>query len=122
MKLFDAIAAADELAPNVYNIGTKLRWLSDLDGKIHAEIIDTHEGGCPGFYGYDVDSGHETVLLACKPYDDLYIKYLLMQFDFYNGETARYNNSAAAFQTAYGEFSAWYNRTHAPKSGRKVYW
>lgn len=67
------------------------------------------------FVGYDtVDLGK--VLLAPFPYDKLYREYIFAQIDYSNGETDRYINSATAFNAAYTDFAAFYNRTHLPIS------
>lgn len=44
MTINEAIQAVDSLKPNGYSELEKIGWLSELDGTIKAEIIDTHEG------------------------------------------------------------------------------
>ena len=48
-------------------------------------------------------------------YESLYLYYLLARIDQMNGETARYNESAALFNAQYDAFSAAYNRAHRPR-------
>lgn len=43
MTIIEAIQAVDSLKPNNYSELEKIQWLSELDGTIKAEIIDTHE-------------------------------------------------------------------------------
>ena len=43
------------------------------------------------------------------------LRDLLARIDQMNGETARYNESAALFNAQYDAFSAAYNRAHLPK-------
>ena len=45
MQLLEAINKIDALKPNTYSPDEKIWWLSELDGMIKKEIIDTHEGG-----------------------------------------------------------------------------
>ena len=52
-----------------------------------------------------------------SPYDRLYPAYLKMKIDGENGETARYNNSAALFNSYMMEYRKYYNKTHMPLSG-----
>ena len=123
MKLMEAIHAADLLIPNAYGMEEKIRWLSELDGKIKREIIDTHEGyDLIPFDGYTTETDPDTQLLANPPYDGLYLDYLQMKFDYYNGETKRYENSADAFEAAYSDFQRYFNRTAMPVRRQRRYW
>ena len=45
MTIQEAINKIDTLKPNSYSNADKIAWLSNLDGIIKEEIIDTHEGG-----------------------------------------------------------------------------
>ena len=116
MTIIEAINRIDSLKPNNYTQEDKRFWLSNLDGIIKTEIIDTHEGSeNVTFNGYDVDTALDTVLLVPVPYDDIYLKWLEAQIDYTNGETQRYENSMIAFNNAYETFQRFYNRTHMPK-------
>ena len=115
MTLIEAINRIDALKPNNYTQSDKVRWLSNLDGVIKAEIIDTHEGGeSVVFNGYTDDSPLDTVLLVPAPYDDIYLKWLENQIDYTNAEYGKFNNSALAFNNAYSAFERYYNRKHKP--------
>ena len=116
MKLFEAIDRIDSLKHNTYTNREKVEWISRLDGMVKNDIIDTHEGGENiTFDGY-TDNNLDVDLLVPFPYDDVYIRWLESQIDYYNGEITRYNNSISMFQTAYDTFDRFYNRTHKPLS------
>ena len=116
MKINEAIQKIDALKPNNYEPADKVKWLSNLDGIIKNEIIDTHEGGSEViFNGYDMDS-LETELLVPAPYDDVYIKWLEAQIDYHNGEIGKYSNSMTMYNSAYNAFERHYNRHNMPKS------
>lgn len=120
MKIIEAINKIDTLKPNNYTHSDKIKWLSNLDGIIKAEIIDTHEGGSSiEFNGYTDETLLETELLVPAPYDDIYVKWLESQIDYTNAEYGKYNNSSTAYNTAYSAFERYYNRTHMP-IGRKL--
>lgn len=103
------------MKPNQYEKETKIGWLSNLDGMIKKEIIDTHVGGdLIAFTGYSIDTDLSTVLLVPEPYSDVYVKYLFTQIDFNNAEFTRYNNSMAMFNAAYSTYQNYYNRTVMP--------
>ena len=122
MTLMEAMHRADALKPNSYSNAEKIKWLSILDGLVKTKIIDTHEGGEDVvFNGYEENADLTTVLLVPPPFDDIYVHWLSMQIDLTNGEYARYNNSAAVFNTAYNDYALHYNRTHMPLGKKMKY-
>ena len=116
MTIIEALNKIDSLKPNNYSQADKIKWLSNIDGIIKAEIIDTHEGG-QGivFNGYEDTTSVETEMLVPYPYDDIYIKWLESQIDYNNAEYQKYNNSTTAYNNAYSAFERYYNRQHMPK-------
>lgn len=116
MTIIEAINRIDSLKPNTFAPVDKIKWLSNFDGMVKKEIIDTHEGSENiTFEGYNEETALDTVMLVPAPYDDVYIKWLEAQIDYTNGETPRYENSMIAFNNAFATFQRYYNRTHMPK-------
>ena len=116
MTIIEAINKVDELKPNSYTQPDKIRWLSNLDGTIKKEIIDTHEDGeMVIFDGYNSDTSTGTELLVKAPYDELYLYWLESRMDYYNAEYGRYNNTLAMFNAAYSAYESFYNRAHMHK-------
>ena len=121
MKVREAIGIIDSRKPNAYSVSDKLGWLNALDGRIKAEIIDTHEGWENIlFLPYGLDD-QDTMLMVPEPWDRMYLSWLECQIDYANAEFGKYNNSAAMFQAEYDAFENWYNRTHKPKGTRIRY-
>lgn len=117
MTIIGAITRVDTVKPNTYSQTEKIKWLSELDGIIKAEIIDTHEGGeGVTFTGYTEDTDLTTELLVPAPYDEVYIRYLEMQIDYANNEYGKYNNSMVMYNSVYTAFEKFYNRDHMPIS------
>lgn len=136
MTTGEIIRKVDELRPNTYTDQMKIGWLSELDGKIHAEIICTHtdkkeDDETPWNNPLDIENGakepennvqpfttYSTLndeLLIPFPYGgDVYVFYLMSQIDFYNAEIAKYNQSITLYNNAYQAYANWYNRTHSP--------
>lgn len=115
MSIIEAINKIDTFKPNSYTQLDKIKWLSELDGIIKAEIIDTHEGGSDiPFEGYDEDTEISTILLVPAPHEDIYIKWLESKVDYNNAEYGKYNNSSVAFNNAYSAFERYYNRHNMP--------
>lgn len=122
MTIIEAINRIDTLKPNTYSQVEKVMWLSNLDGIIKSNVIDTHEGGeAVVFDGYNESTPLTTEMLVKAPHDDIYIKWLDSWIDYTNGEFAKYNNSAQAYNDAYTAFERHYNRTHMPKATKIKY-
>ena len=142
MNIQECINRVDSVKPNQYSIDDKVRWLSYLDASIKKEIIERYEeppqeketkiiitevdGTTEGtteetteetteFTGYSPDNLDE-MLVVPFPYDELYVAYLKAKIDEENGETAKYNNSAATFNGMLQDFHKAYHRDHMPKS------
>lgn len=115
MTIIEAINQIDDLKPNNYGQIQKVQWLSKLDGMVKRLVIDTHEGGdSVTFNGYTDETDLGTELLVPAPFDDMYLRWLESQIDYANGEYARYNNTANAFQTEFERYRNYYNSTHMP--------
>lgn len=120
MTINEAIQAVDSLKPNGYSELDKIGWLSELDGTIKAEIIDTHEGAEDiSFNGYNEQTPLEQELIVPYPYDRIYKSWLESRIDYANGDYAKYNNSVTVFNTDYLSFQRAYNRKYMPK-GTKI--
>ena len=118
MTIKECIDIVDNIKPNQYSIRDKVMWLSFLDEIIINEVLKTHEGydeRYDSFEGYTEDK-LSVPLIVPSPYDRLYTAYLKMRIDGENGETARYNNSMAMYNTYMLEFRKHYNKTHMPLS------
>lgn len=123
MTIMGAISHIDTVKPNTYSQVEKVKWLSNLDGIVKAEVIDTHEGGEKvAFKGYDEMTSLTQELLIPHPHDDIYIRYLEMQIDYANGEYNKYNNTKTVYNEAFGDFVRYYNRTHKPISKDFTHW
>lgn len=122
MTINEAISRADRACHNTIPQPEKIYWLSELDGIIKLEIIDTHEGGeAVEYKGYTEDTPLDTVLIVPEPWSGLYIKYLEMRIAYAHAEYDKYNNATLAYNNAYEAFAKWYNRTHMPKGGNFKY-
>lgn len=118
MTVREAIALVDRLKPNKFSEADKVKWLSDIDGLIVRELVDSHEdrpfeGEFLGYANLAADGDKE--LIAPYPYDILYRWYLESQIDLGNAEIGKYNNSKTLFNSAYLTYTDHYNRTHMPK-------
>lgn len=121
MKIIEAINRLDALKANTYTQTEKIEWLSRLDSMVKKHIIDTHESSEEvAFGGYTEETPTDTVLLIPAPYDEVYLRWMEAQIDYYNGEYDKYNNAILMFNTAFEAYAAYYNQHHMPVSrGRR---
>ena len=122
MTIKECIDIIDNLKPNQYSTKEKVMWLSFIDEIIINDVLKTHEGydgRYDDFTGYSEDK-LSVPLIVPSPYDRLYPAYLKMKIDGENGETARYNNSAAEFNAYMMEYRKYYHKTHLPLSKDKI--
>lgn len=113
MTVKEAVEKTDALFPNVLPFLKKAAWLKELDMKVYSELLSFYEGqekNAPS-ENYSPD----TELLIKEPFSEIYIRYLCLQNDIVNGDTAGYKNNAALFNSAYLSFMNHFNRTHYVK-------
>lgn len=96
----EVIAFADAMRPNTYSPEVKTMWLSDIEGRIQAEIFLV-----PPERYYEWPGDEHTTLIAPEPYDSLYRYYLEAMIDAQQGETYRYENDMALFNNALTDYT-----------------
>lgn len=121
MKIIEAINRLDSLKQNTYTQADKVEWLSRLDWMVKRIILDTHEGEEIPFTGYDDTTDQKTELLIPAPHDEVYLKWMEAQIDYYNGEYDKYNNAIDTFNADFNAYQNHYNRTHMPKGKSMKY-
>ena len=120
MTAGEAITRLDELEPNQFTQAQKLRWLSNLDGRLFEELVKTHEDPIrESFTAYTATTDE---LLVPEPYaDGLYNWYLQAMIAAENSEDASYEQLRVRYNDALRQFGDWYNRTHRPKGGARFW-
>lgn len=108
MTIFEAISKADEFRNNRIEAAVKIAMLSELDGRIYAEVIE----GTNAFEGYNESTPMDTELIVPYPYDALYISYLESEICRISGEMSKYAIARSIFAEKYESFKAWYIRSH----------
>ena len=117
MTLQEALDMADEMQDNTMSTEMKIRFISEIEGKIHGEILMKHEHTeaeeeCPT-YDDETDTD-DTELLVPAPYDMIYVYWLTSRYDYQNKEWDKFNNDRALFENAWEEFSDFWTREHMP--------
>ena len=115
MTIQEAISLTDSKKANMMTSDDKIRYLSELEGKLYNEIFKKHAGltvqTCPV---YTSTTSVSTELLVPAPYDMVYVYWLMCQIDVDNQEMDKYNNDRALFENAWTEFADYWRRGHMP--------
>lgn len=117
MTITQALEIVDRLTPNQYDMEDKIRWLAELDGIAHREVLRTHEMDVPEeFHPYRPEQDLDrTVLLIGAPYDEVYRWYLDMKIAEANGETDSYNAAAGSYNQYFTAWQNYINRSYMPR-------
>lgn len=109
MTIREAITLADAQKPNQVGKELKVRWLSELDGRVMCEIIAPLVE--EPFAGYASDVSENTVLKVPYPYDAIYPAWIAMNVARMNGESAKCNDYADVCEEQLDGFRRFYART-----------
>ena len=116
MTLQEALDIADAMKPNMMDRQLKVKYLTEIEQLIWAEILMRHahtpEQEVKPVYTEETDPG--TVLIVPDPYSMVYVYWLMSKIDIQNQEDARYNIDRAHFENEYDTMSDWWTRTFMP--------
>lgn len=115
-KIVDIIARVDENRPNAFSSATKMKWISDLDGKIAADVFLMDIAQIRELE-YRHPDGLEQEPLVTFPHDDIYDLWLEAKIDAANGEYNRYQNTMQLYNESYGNFVRWFASVYEPAQG-----
>ena len=116
MTIQDVLDLVDELKPNTMSDAAKISFISEIEGKIHTEIImrHEHEESQETMPTYGSTTATSTELLVSEPYHMVYVYWVEAKLDEQYREWEEYNNHRALFDTAWKEFAEHWTSTHMP--------
>lgn len=115
MTLNEVIQHVNEIKPNAFPESAKIRWLSQLEGRIASEIFLMAPAELQQFRYSAEDKDHE--LLVSPPYDDIYVAFLTAKVDSKNGEFNKLSTAAQAYNRQWDELSAYIGNLYNPSAG-----
>ena len=108
----------DSMMPNAYTTADKLRWLTELDGRVMQEIFAMHELNdgeeLPEWNEYTEDDMETAELFIPAPYTEVYFYWLQSKIHYLNQEFNYYQNTHSMFNSAWNAYANFYRRTHLP--------
>ena len=116
MTIQEALDIVDELKPNMMARKLKVKFLQEIEQKIHAEILMKHAHRRDQEAKPEIteESDPGTVLIVPEPYSMVYVYWLMYKIDVLNQEDARLNADYEHFRAEYLTMSDWWNRTFMP--------
>lgn len=108
MTIGKCISIAESMAPSKHARDLKIRWISELEGKISVELFNKDPSE---LCEYDADSRDDLLLEVPFPFDQIYWMYLVAMLDLANGDNSRYVNSAGVFNSAFESYAKWVVRS-----------
>ena len=120
MDIKTAIATIQRMKPSPYGEAMLTEWLSELDGQLFDTVFTDREEAPENNTPYKAVEDADVVLVVPFPYDQIYIYWLSAKIDFANGETDRYANSMAMYNSYHESFVSSWARAHASTSTREI--
>lgn len=116
MTLQECLDLIDEMKPNMMKRNLKIKYITEIEQLIHAEILMKHEHTAEqeAMPAYSEQTDPGTVLIVPDPYSMVYIYWVMTKIDMQNQEDTRYNVDRSLFENAYDTMSDWWTRTYMP--------
>jgi hypothetical protein len=117
MIVFEAIEKVKERKPNAYDDHTLLEWLNEIEARVQRELMDTAP---EGIFTYSIEQDMERELLLPKPYDVVYLHYVIAMIEFNQHEYEAYNNTVDLANSVFLDAQKYYNQVYGPRKRLKV--
>lgn len=93
------------------------RYINALQAILYKNIISKHK---TDIVYEEPEEYEEPVLIVPTEYADMYVYYIVAQCDLMKGETTRYNNTMALYNTLYQRYADYINREYMPIQRAKI--
>lgn len=121
MTINEVLDEVDRIAKNnSIDRNQKIKWLDRLDRSIFNDLLQYKEDNIEEFDGYTDEIDEDTELLVCKPYDELYVYYILAQINLVQQEVKYYNNNIAVYEEKYRDYRNFINRSYKSKGSNYI--
>ena len=98
MTVYDAIAKVKDRKPNAYSDESLNDWLNECEAMVQRELFLTVPDE---IVQYKFPEDRDKELILPKPYDALYVTYIIMMIQYSQEAWGAYNNSQAMFTAQY---------------------
>lgn len=117
MIVSEAIEKVKERKPNAYEDHMLLDWLNEIEARVQRELFCTTP---EGVFTYSIEEDMEKELLLPKPYDVLYLHYIIAMIEFNQQEYEAYNNTVELVNSTFLDAQKYYNQIYGSKKQLKI--
>lgn len=117
MKVSEALEKVKERKPNAYDDHMLLEWLNEIEARVQRELMDTPP---EGILSYTITDHMEHELLLPKPYDVMYLNYIIAMIEFNQQEYEAYNNTVDLVNSQFADAQNYYNAKYGRDSGLRI--
>lgn len=107
MTVNEAIAKVKDRKPNAYSDESLNDWLNECEAMVQRELLLTVP---KEIVQYKFPEDRDKDLILPRPYDVLYVTYIIMMIQYAQEEYTSYNASLAMFNSQYMSAQGYYNR------------
>lgn len=109
MIVSEALEKVKERKPNPYDDHMLLEWLNEIEAKVQHELLDTPP---EGIFTYTIEEHMEHELLLPKPFDVVYLHYIIAMIEWNQQEYDAYNNTVDLVNLLFEDAKKYYNEKH----------
>lgn len=107
MTVNECLAKVKDRKPNAYNDESLNDWLNECEAMVQREIMLTVPDE---IIQYEWPDDRDKELILPRPYDAMYVTYIIMMIQYVQEEYGAYNNTNLMFQTQYQAAQGYYNK------------
>lgn len=115
MIVSEALEKVKERKPNPYDDEMLLEWLNEIEARVQHELMDTPP---EGIFTYSIEKHMERELLLPKPYDVIYIHYIIAMIEWNQQEYDAYNNTTDMLNSIFSDAQKYYNEKY--NGGKRI--
>ena len=117
MTVNECLAKVKDRKPNAYSEESMTDWLNECEAMVQRELLLTEP---EEIVQYEWSRDMDTELILPRPYDALYVTYVIMMIQYAQEEYTAYNNSNSMFQTQYSAAQGYYNKLNPNPPSIKI--
>lgn len=107
MTVNEALQKVKDRKPNAYSDESLNDWLNECEAMVQRELLLTVP---KEIVQYKFPEDRDKELILPKPYDALYVTYIIMMIQYTQEEYIAYNNTNNMFEEQYKSAQSYYNR------------
>lgn len=107
MTVNEVLAKVKDRKPNAYSDESLNDWLNECEAMVQRELLLTVPDE---IIQYKFPEDRDKELILPKPYDALYVTYIIMMIQYAQEEYTSYNASLAMFNSQYVSAQSYYNK------------